>query len=147
MLEGISYMIGAEVPGVFVNVMRGGPGLGNIAPEQADIKLVCRGLGHGNTHAIVLAPSTPQEMLDLTMLAFDLAFKYRNPVDHRGRRLPRPDDRAGAAAGVAWSSRASRRGRSTATRRTGGNLITSIYPRRARPRAAQRAPQREVRSA
>jgi pyruvate/2-oxoacid:ferredoxin oxidoreductase alpha subunit/NAD-dependent dihydropyrimidine dehydrogenase PreA subunit len=80
MLEGISYMIGAEVPGVFVNVMRGGPGLGNIAPEQADIKLACRGLGHGNTHAIVLVPSTPQEMLDLTILAFDLSFKYRNPV-------------------------------------------------------------------
>jgi pyruvate/2-oxoacid:ferredoxin oxidoreductase alpha subunit/NAD-dependent dihydropyrimidine dehydrogenase PreA subunit len=80
MLEGISYMIGAEVPGVFVNVMRGGPGLGNIGPEQADIKLVCRGLGHGNTHAIVLAPATPQEMLDLTMEAFALAFRYRNPV-------------------------------------------------------------------
>ncbi|MEJ2084644.1 MAG: 3-methyl-2-oxobutanoate dehydrogenase subunit VorB [Acidobacteriota bacterium] len=80
MLEGISYMVGAEVPGVIVDVMRGGPGLGNIAPEQADIKLLCRGLGHGNTHAIVLAPSTPQEMLDLTMLAFDLAFEYRNPV-------------------------------------------------------------------
>jgi len=80
MLEGISYMIGAELPGVFVNVMRGGPGLGNIAPEQADIKLACRGLGHGNTHAIVLAPATPQEMLDLTMLAFELSFTYRNPV-------------------------------------------------------------------
>lgn len=80
MLEGISYMIGAEVPGVFVNIMRGGPGLGNIAPAQADIKLACRGLGHGNTHAIVLAPATPQEMLDLAMLAFDLAFQYRNPV-------------------------------------------------------------------
>ena len=80
MLEGISYMVGSEVPGVIVNVMRGGPGLGNIAPEQADIKLVCRGLGHGNTHAIVLAPNSPQEMLNLTMLAFDLAFKYRNPV-------------------------------------------------------------------
>jgi pyruvate/2-oxoacid:ferredoxin oxidoreductase alpha subunit/NAD-dependent dihydropyrimidine dehydrogenase PreA subunit len=80
MLEGISYMVGAEVPGVFVNVMRGGPGLGNIGPEQADIKLVCRGLGHGNSHAIVLAPANPQEMLDLTMLAFDLAFRYRNPV-------------------------------------------------------------------
>ncbi len=80
MLEGISYMIGSELPGVFVNVMRGGPGLGNIAPEQGDIKLVCRGLGHGNTHAIVLAPSTPQEMLDLSMLAFDLSFTYRNPV-------------------------------------------------------------------
>jgi pyruvate/2-oxoacid:ferredoxin oxidoreductase alpha subunit len=80
MLEGLSYMIGAEVPGVIVNVMRGGPGLGNIAPEQGDIKLACRGLGHGHTYGIVLAPSTPQEMLDLTMLAFDLAFRYRNPV-------------------------------------------------------------------
>lgn len=80
MLEGLSYMIGAEVPGVVVDVMRGGPGLGNIAPEQGDIKLACRGLGHGNTQGIVLAPSTPQEMLDLTMLAFDLSFKYRNPV-------------------------------------------------------------------
>lgn len=80
MLEGISYMVGAELPTVFVNIMRGGPGLGNIAPEQADIKLACRGLGHGNTHAIVLTPSTPQEMLNLTMLAFELTFKYRNPV-------------------------------------------------------------------
>jgi pyruvate/2-oxoacid:ferredoxin oxidoreductase alpha subunit/NAD-dependent dihydropyrimidine dehydrogenase PreA subunit len=80
MLEGISYMIGAELPGVFVNVMRGGPGLGNIAPEQSDIKLACRGLGHGNTHAIVLAPASPQEMLDFTRLAFELAFAYRNPV-------------------------------------------------------------------
>jgi pyruvate/2-oxoacid:ferredoxin oxidoreductase alpha subunit/NAD-dependent dihydropyrimidine dehydrogenase PreA subunit len=80
MLEGISYMIGAQVPGVVIDVMRGGPGLGNIAPEQSDIKLACRGAGHGNTHVPVLAPSTPQEMLDLTMLAFDLAFKYRHPV-------------------------------------------------------------------
>lgn len=80
MLEGISYMIGAEVPAVFVNVMRGGPGLGNIGPSQADIKLLCRGLGHGDTNAIVLAPSTPQEMLDLTIEAFRLAFLYRNPV-------------------------------------------------------------------
>jgi pyruvate/2-oxoacid:ferredoxin oxidoreductase alpha subunit len=80
MLEGLSYLIGAELPGVVVNVMRGGPGLGNIAPEQADIKLACRGLGHGNTHALVLVPATPQEMLDFTMRAFDLAFRYRNPV-------------------------------------------------------------------
>ena len=80
MLEGISYCIGAQLPAVIVNIMRGGPGLGNLAPEQADIKLVCRGLGHGNTHAIVLAPCTPQEMLDLTILAFELTFKYRNPV-------------------------------------------------------------------
>ncbi len=80
MLEGISYMIGAELPGLIVNVMRGGPGLGNIAPEQSDIKLMCHGLGHGNTRAIVLAPSTPQEMLDLTIKSFKLSFKYRNPV-------------------------------------------------------------------
>jgi pyruvate/2-oxoacid:ferredoxin oxidoreductase alpha subunit/NAD-dependent dihydropyrimidine dehydrogenase PreA subunit len=80
MLEGVSYLIGAEVPGVIVDVMRGGPGLGNIAPEQSDIKLLCHGLGHGNTRAIVLAPATPQEMLDFTLLAFELAFRYRNPV-------------------------------------------------------------------
>jgi len=80
MLEGISYMIGSEVPGVILNVMRPGPGLGFIGPEQSDIKLVCRGLGHGNTHAIVLAPTSPQEMLDCTLEAFALTFKYRNPV-------------------------------------------------------------------
>lgn len=80
MLEGISYMIGAELPSVFINVMRPGPGLGYIGPEQADIKLATRGLGHGNTHAIVLAPTSPQEMLDLTMEAFELTMKYRNPV-------------------------------------------------------------------
>jgi pyruvate/2-oxoacid:ferredoxin oxidoreductase alpha subunit/NAD-dependent dihydropyrimidine dehydrogenase PreA subunit len=80
MLEGLSYMVGAEVPAVVVDVMRGGPGLGNIGPEQSDVKLACRGLGHGNTHAIVLAPATAQEMLDLTILAFDLSFRYRNPV-------------------------------------------------------------------
>jgi pyruvate/2-oxoacid:ferredoxin oxidoreductase alpha subunit len=80
MLEGLSYMIGAEVPGVIVDVMRGGPGLGNIGPEQSDIKMLCRGLGHGATHAVVLAPSTPQEMLDFTALAFELSFHYRNPV-------------------------------------------------------------------
>jgi len=80
MLEGMSYLIGAELPAVVINVMRGGPGLGNISPEQSDIKLACRGLGHGHTHAIVLAPGSPQEMLDLTMSAFELAFRYRNPV-------------------------------------------------------------------
>jgi pyruvate/2-oxoacid:ferredoxin oxidoreductase alpha subunit len=80
MLEGLSYMIGAEVPGVFIDVMRGGPGLGNIAPEQSDVKLACRGLGHGHSHCIALMPSTPQEMLDYTILAFELTLKYRNPV-------------------------------------------------------------------
>lgn len=80
MLEGISYLIGAQVPAVIVNVMRGGPGLGNIGPTQSDVALMCRAPGHGDTHAVVLAPSTPQEMLDLTMDAFRIAFEYRNPV-------------------------------------------------------------------
>jgi pyruvate/2-oxoacid:ferredoxin oxidoreductase alpha subunit len=80
MLEGLSYMVSAELPGVFVNVMRAGPGLGNVGPAQADLKLACRGLGHGDTHALVFAPATPQEMLDFTMLAFELSFRYRNPV-------------------------------------------------------------------
>jgi pyruvate/2-oxoacid:ferredoxin oxidoreductase alpha subunit/NAD-dependent dihydropyrimidine dehydrogenase PreA subunit len=126
MLEGISYLIGAEVPAVFVNVMRGGPGLGNIGPEQADIKLVCRGLGHGNTHTIVLAPATPQEMLDLTMLAFELAFRYRNPVIVAG------DGYLGQMTGrVTLPEYAIRPGlpdwavNGRATHR--GNLITSIY--------------------
>ena len=109
-------MIGAELPGVFVNVMRGGPGLGNIAPEQADIKLACRGLGHGNTHAIVLAPATPQEMLDLTMLAFELTFKYRNPVVVLGDGYLGQMTGKVHAARPPWSSRASRPGRCGATR-------------------------------
>jgi len=126
MVEGISYMIGAEVPGVIVDVMRGGPGLGNIAPEQADIKLLCRGLGHGNTHAPVLAPSTPQEMLEMTMLAFELAFKYRNPVIIAGDgylgqmtgRVTLPDTmiKPGLPEWAVWGDAMHR-----------GNLINSIF--------------------
>ena len=82
------------------------------------MKLACRGLGHGNTHAIVLAPATPQEMLDFTMLAFDLAFRYRNPVVILRRRLPRPDDRQGGAAARARQAGPARRGPSGATART-----------------------------
>ena len=80
MLEGISYLVGAELPGVFVNVMRGGPGLGNIAPEQADYFQITKGGGHGNYRLITLAPNGAQEMCDLTMKAFDLSDKYRNPA-------------------------------------------------------------------
>jgi pyruvate/2-oxoacid:ferredoxin oxidoreductase alpha subunit len=126
MLEGISYMIGAELPGVFVNVMRGGPGLGNIAPEQSDIKLACRGLGHGNTYAIVLAPATPQEMLDLTVLAFELSFRYRHPVVILGDgylgqmtgkvTLPRAFLQPGLPAWAVWGDAAHR-----------GNLNCSIF--------------------
>lgn len=78
--EGISYMAGAELPGVIIDVMRGGPGLGNIAPDQGDYNQIVKGGGHGNYHALVLAPNCVQEMCDLTMLAFELADRYRNPV-------------------------------------------------------------------
>ncbi|MEK7726955.1 MAG: 3-methyl-2-oxobutanoate dehydrogenase subunit beta, partial [candidate division KSB1 bacterium] len=80
MQEGISYMAGAELPGVIVDIVRGGPGLGNIAPEQADYFQIVKGGGHGNYRLIVLAPNSGQEMCDLTMLAFELADRYRNPV-------------------------------------------------------------------
>ncbi|MHB9026783.1 MAG: 3-methyl-2-oxobutanoate dehydrogenase subunit VorB [Armatimonadota bacterium] len=78
--EGISYMAGAELPAVIVNVMRGGPGLGNIAPAQSDYYQATRGGGHGDYRTMVLAPSSVQEMYDLTRDAFELADKYRNPV-------------------------------------------------------------------
>ncbi|MDA3799075.1 MAG: 3-methyl-2-oxobutanoate dehydrogenase subunit VorB [Kiritimatiellae bacterium] len=79
-LEGISYMAGSELPAVIVNVQRGGPGLGNIAPSQADYFQAVKGGGHGDYNSIVLAPNSVQEMYDLTVLAFDLADKYRMPV-------------------------------------------------------------------
>lgn len=78
--EGVSYIAGAELPCVIIDVMRGGPGLGNIAPEQSDYNQIVKGGGHGNYKVIALAPNSAQEMCDLTMTAFDLADKYRNPV-------------------------------------------------------------------
>jgi pyruvate/2-oxoacid:ferredoxin oxidoreductase alpha subunit len=80
MQEGISYLAGAELPCVIVDVMRGGPGLGNIAPEQSDYFAMVKGGGHGNYRNLVLAPASVQEMADLTVLAFELADKYRNPA-------------------------------------------------------------------
>ena len=80
MQEGISYMAGAELPCVIADIMRGGPGLGNIGPEQGDYHQVVKGGGHGNYRTIVLAPYSVQEMADLTALAFELADRYRNPV-------------------------------------------------------------------
>ncbi len=78
--EGISFLAGAELPCVIVDVMRAGPGLGNIGPEQADYNQLVKGGGHGNYRNIVLAPNSVQEMCDFTRKAFDLAEKYRNPV-------------------------------------------------------------------
>jgi 2-oxoisovalerate ferredoxin oxidoreductase alpha subunit len=80
MQEGISYLAGSELPCVIVDVVRGGPGLGNIAPEQSDYFAVVKGGGHGNYKNIVVAPASVQEMADLTRLAFDLADRYRNPA-------------------------------------------------------------------
>ena len=80
MQEGISYLAGAELPCVIVDVVRGGPGLGNIAPEQSDYFAMVKGGGHGNYRNFVLAPASVQEMADLTMLAFELADRYRNPA-------------------------------------------------------------------
>ena len=78
--EGISYMAGADLPGVIINVQRGGPGLGGIQPSQSDYFQATRATGHGDFHLIVLAPSTVQEMSDYVYKAFDLADEYRTPV-------------------------------------------------------------------
>jgi len=80
MQEGFSYIAGAELPCVVADIMRGGPGLGNIAPEQGDYNQIVKGGGHGNYRTLVLAPDSVQEMADLTTWAFDLADQYRNPV-------------------------------------------------------------------
>ena len=78
--EGISYIAGAELPCVLVNVQRGGPGLGSIQPGQADYFQATKGGGHGDYHNIVIAPNSVQELVDMTILSFDLADQYRNPV-------------------------------------------------------------------
>ena len=80
MQEGITYLAGSELPGVFVNVQRGGPGLGTIQPSQGDYFQATRGGGNGDYNVIVLAPASVQEMADFVDLAFELAFKYRNPA-------------------------------------------------------------------
>jgi len=80
MMEGISYIAGTELPVVLIDVVRGGPGLGNIAPSQGDYNQIVHGGGHGDFHTIVLAPASVQEAIDLTVLAFDLADKYRSVV-------------------------------------------------------------------
>jgi 2-oxoglutarate/2-oxoacid ferredoxin oxidoreductase subunit alpha len=79
-MEGISYMAGAELPGLIVNVVRGGPGLGTIQPSQSDYFQATKGGGHGDYRLLVLAPASVQEMYDFVKLGFDLAFKYLNPV-------------------------------------------------------------------
>jgi pyruvate/2-oxoacid:ferredoxin oxidoreductase alpha subunit len=80
MQEGISYLAGAELPCVIADIMRGGPGLGNIGPEQSDYNQMVKGGGHGNYRNIVYAPAFAQEMCDLTMKAFEVADRFRNPA-------------------------------------------------------------------
>lgn len=80
MQEGLSYIAGAELPALCVNVVRGGPGLGTIQPAQSDYFQTTKGGGHGDYHLITLAPASVQEMFDFVELAFELAFKYRNPA-------------------------------------------------------------------
>jgi 2-oxoisovalerate ferredoxin oxidoreductase alpha subunit len=126
MQEGMSYLAGAQLPAVIVNIMRTGPGLGNIGPEQGDYNQSVKGGGHGNYHSIVLAPASVQEMCDLTMDAFRLSCKYRNPavvladavlgqmmefLTFPENVAPRPD--------LSWAVHGD-----AATRR---NLVTSIY--------------------
>ncbi len=80
MSEGISYMVGMELPAVFVNIMRGGPGLGGILPSQADYLQATKGIGHGDCRLLALAPASVQEAAEMVMMAFPLAEKYKNPV-------------------------------------------------------------------
>lgn len=126
MQEGISYLAGSELPCVIVDIMRGGPGLGNIAPEQSDYHQIVKGGGHGNYHTIVLAPNSCQEMCDLTLLAFELADRFRNPAivlaDGFIGQMMEPVEfptRAAEPEAKAWAVRA--------TADTRQNLITSIY--------------------
>ncbi len=126
MQEGISYIAGAELPCVIVDVVRGGPGLGNIAPEQSDYFAMVKGGGHGNYRNIVVAPASVQEMTELTMLAFELADRYRNPAvvltDGFVGQMMEPLDlelNESAPPEKAWAVRG--------TAETRKNLVTSIY--------------------
>lgn len=80
MMEGVSYLAGSELPAVIVDIMRAGPGLGSLGPEQGDYQQIVKGGGHGNYRTLVLAPASVPEMVSLTLLGFDLADRYRNPV-------------------------------------------------------------------
>ncbi|HEY4683477.1 MAG TPA: 3-methyl-2-oxobutanoate dehydrogenase subunit VorB [Candidatus Acidoferrales bacterium] len=126
MQEGLSYLAGSELPCVVADVVRGGPGLGNIGPEQGDYNQIVKGGGHGNYRTFVLAPNSCQEMCDLTMLAFELADRYRNPViiltdGYTGQMMEPVDfaEEVAAAPEKEWAVRGD-----AGTRR---NLITSIY--------------------
>ncbi|HIH64574.1 3-methyl-2-oxobutanoate dehydrogenase subunit VorB [Methanothermobacter thermautotrophicus] len=125
--EGISFLAGAELPAVIVDVMRAGPGLGNIGPEQGDYNQIVKGGGHGNYRNMVLAPSSVQEMCDLTMEAFELADKYRNPVvvltdavlGQMAEPLRFPEEAVEHRPDTSWAV--------CGNRETMKNLVTSIF--------------------
>jgi pyruvate/2-oxoacid:ferredoxin oxidoreductase alpha subunit len=126
MQEGFSYLAGAELPCVIADIMRGGPGLGNIAPEQSDYNQIVKGGGHGNYRTLVVAPDSVQEMADLTTLAFELADRYRNPAvvlaDGFIGQMMEPVEfasRATVPAPPDWAVRG--------TAGTRKNLVSSIY--------------------
>ncbi|TSA51614.1 3-methyl-2-oxobutanoate dehydrogenase subunit VorB [archaeon] len=125
--EGISYLAGAELPCVIVDIARAGPGLGNIGPEQSDYNQAVKGGGHGNYKTIVLAPNSVQEMCDHVIKAFDLAFKYRNPavvladgvLGHMIELLKFPEIAVEPEIDTSWAV--------SGNKETRSNLITSIY--------------------
>ncbi|WP_407415058.1 3-methyl-2-oxobutanoate dehydrogenase subunit VorB [Methanobrevibacter sp.] len=127
MQEGFTFLAGTELPAVIVDIMRAGPGLGNIGPEQGDYHQIVKGGGHGNYKNIVLAPNSVQEMCDLTMKAFELADKWRNPVivladgtlGQMAEPLVFPEKAIEPKNDKDWAVKA--------TEETMGNLITSIY--------------------
>ena len=129
MSEGISYIASGQCPAVFVNIMRGGPGLGGILPSQGDYFQATKGGGHGDYRLLVLAPARVQEAVEMVMMGFALAEKYRNPVMILGDRADRSDDGAGGFSGhlktpqtrmpgppTAWTHETARR-----------NLVKSLY--------------------
>lgn len=125
--EGISFLAGAELPCVIVDIMRAGPGLGNIGPEQGDYNQIVKGGGHGNYRNIVLAPNSVQEMCDFTIKAFDLAEKYRNPViiladgvlGQMVEPLKFPEEVIEPQINTEWAV--------CGNKETMGNLVTSIF--------------------
>jgi 2-oxoisovalerate ferredoxin oxidoreductase alpha subunit len=124
--EGISYIAGAELPCVIVDIVRAGPGLGNIGPEQSDYNQIVKGGGHGSYKNIVLAPNSVQEMCDHTIKGFDLAFKYRNPaviladgvLGHMIEPLNFPETVVEPVIDTSWAV--------CGNKETRGNLVTSI---------------------
>ena len=125
--EGMSFLAGAELPCVLVDIMRAGPGLGNIGPEQADYTQMVKGGGHGNYKNIVLAPNSVQEMCDFTIKAFELATKYRNPVvvladgvlGQMVEPLQFPEEAIKPSIDNSWAV--------CGNRETKNNLVTSIF--------------------